>query len=372
MDWFYLKNSRETGIFMKSKINLVILTPGFAAHESDSTAIPSLQLFLANLHLYYPEIHIHIVSFHYPFPSGHYYWKGFPVYAAGGSRWKPFKIFLWIRILSYLFKLRKECGIDIVQTFWLTDTTLIGILFGRMTGIPVVSTSMGQDVIKQNKYLWLIRLFKPDLITISKFQANSLHVRFRTNMLTVIPFGVDPSYNRKRREERNIDILGVGSLNKTKNYLNFIEIIDSLVKIYPGLNCGIIGEGNEREEIEKFIINNNLEKRIILFGQLPYEKVIEKMQETKILLHTAVFEGQGLVITEALAAGAYVVCYPVGIAWNRENKKLRTGRTKEELKQHIIEILNDRKPDYTQEIFYTIEDTCRDYNEIYHTLVPSK
>ena len=357
---------------MESKINLVILTPGFAADENDSTAIPALQLFLGSLHTSYPEINIHIVSFHYPFLSGNYDWKGLPVHAAGGVIRKPFKFFLWMRILRYLFKLRKEHGIDIVHTFWLSETALTGLIFRFLTGIPLLATAMGQDIGKQNRYLWLIRFFKFDLITISAIQANSMWRPLKANLLKVVPFGIDHSYYKRQKVERTIDILAVGSINKIKNYLHFIEIIGSLVKIFPGLNCGIIGEGNEREQIEKQIVNSGLEKRINIFGQLPYEKVIEKMQESKILLHTSGFEGQGLVITEALAAGAYVVCYPVGTAWEMEHKKIRKGETQEDLELHLINILRNGKPDYSPEIFYTIEETCRNYNDIYRTLVSAR
>jgi len=357
---------------MKSKINLVVLTPGFAADEKDSTAIPALQLFLGNFHSLHPEINIRIISFHYPFYRRNYIWKGIQVHAAGGTQNKYLKIFLWIRILICLFKIRKTNGIDIIHTFWLTETTLIGLLFGRLTGIHVVSTAMGQDIKKPNRYLSLIRLFNINLITISEFQANYIHGFVRTKLLKVNPFGVDLSYFQQKHGERNIDILAVASLNKTKNHLHFIDIIASLVQVFPGLVCGIIGEGNEREQIEQLLLKNGLEKRIELFGQLPYEEVIKKMQSCKILLHTSIFEGQGGVITEALASGAYVVCYRVGIAWNLVNKKLRTGRNKAELEQHLKHILLDKIPDYSQEILFTIEDTCSVYNKIYHTLVSAK
>lgn len=357
---------------MKSKINLVILTPGFAADDEDSTAIPSLQLYLAGLHSLYPEVRIQVVSFHYPFRTGDYEWKGLAVHAAGGAGNKAFKILLWIRILRWLIKYRKSRGIDIIHTFWLSDTALVGLLFGRMTGIPVISTCMGQDVKRQNRYLRLIGIFKPVLIPISDAQANLLGDSLKSRIRKVIPFGIDPACFHRTTAIREIDILSVGSLNKTKNYKEIIETIGCLVNDFPALNCSIIGEGTERKQIEELIAARGLGGRITLCGELPYREVIKKMHESKILLHTAPFEGQGLVITEALAAGAYVVCYPVGIAWNLNNSKLRTGRNREELKQHITDILKDEGSDYSSEIIYTIEDTCRKYIDVYTDLLSLK
>lgn len=354
---------------MKSGTKLVILTPGFAADELDTTSIPSLQLFLYNLHRQYPEIEIQIVTFHYPFTCYDYVWKGLHVHAAGGAGSKILKPILWIRILKYLFKLKKERGIDIIHSFWLTDITLIGLIFSKLVGTPIVATAMGQDSLKQNKYLRLIRFFSINPITLSGFQANSLKEILNNRILKVIPFGIDSSQMLQSKVERNIDILAVGSLNKTKNYVDFIQIVNSLVKRIPGLNCGIIGKGNELESIVKSINFEGLENHIILHGELPYGKVIEKMQESKILLHTSRFEGQGLIITEALASGAYVVCFPVGIASDLIHEKLVTGNSKEELEQHILSILSMQEQDFTPVIYRTIQQTCWEYYAIYKATI---
>jgi 1,2-diacylglycerol 3-alpha-glucosyltransferase len=354
---------------MKSKIKLVILTPGFAANEEDSTAIPSLQLYLGNLHKLYPEFNIRILTFHYPKGLSYYKWKDIPVYAAGGAGWKPFKIFLWIKILIHLFRLKKKQGIDIVHAFWLSDTALVGLLFCRLTGVRFLATAMGQDVKKQNNYLHLIRLFNPYIVTISGFQARFLSESLRKKPKAIIPFGVDPSIIHPGPSERNIDILAVGSLNRIKNYPEFIGIISSLSESIPGLKCAIIGEGKEREQIEKLIAGFRLNKTIKLYGSLPYEKVIRKMEESRILLHNSRFEGQGLVLTEALAAGAYVVCYPVGTAGELHHEKLLSGNSPDELKRHICNILNNVNPNHNPFIFSSIKDTCNRYREIYFTLV---
>jgi glycosyltransferase involved in cell wall biosynthesis len=137
----------------------------------------------------------------------------------------------------------------------------------------------------------------------------------------------------------------------------------------PVLNCGIIGDGDKRKNIEGMIQDLNLDNHVTLFGSLPYVQVIEIMHSSKILLHTSLFEGQGLVFTEALAAGAYVVSYPVGITCNIASKKVKTGKTKEALTQHVINILSDKDPDYLPEIFFTNENTCKEYMENYNALL---
>jgi len=166
-----------------------------------------------------------------------------------------------------------------------------------------------------------------------------------------------------------IDILGVGSLNKIKNYSEFVEIIRSLVISFPTIRCHIIGEGSERAAIENSIRKNKLDGNIELRGELDYTKVMEELPMGKILLHTSTFEGQALVIMEALAAGLYVVSHPTGIAASLQSEKLFTGKTKEDLIQHLFRLLQMGYPDFSPEIHYTIEQTCSTYVSIFQSKV---
>lgn len=353
---------------MRLPINIVILTPGFAADEKDTTTIPSLQLYTKSLSSLHPGMNLQVITFHYPSHPGKYTWNGIEVYSFAGKGRKRNKLFLWIKILILLYRLRKSTGIDIVHSFWLTETVFIGLLFCRLTGTGFIATAMGQDVTTKNKYLRILRLFSFNLTMISEFQSRYLKPFGKSNIFKVVPFGVDTSYYQGLTIERTIDILGVGSLNSIKNYDHFIEIIELLVSRFPGIRCKIIGAGSERNHLEQAITEKGLGKNIYLTGSLSYEKVIKEMYSGKILLHTSKFEGQGLVITEALAAGLYVVSYPVGIATSLSSKKLMTGMTREDLAGHLIKFLQLPDPDFTPEIHFTIGDTCREYLSIYQAL----
>ena len=89
---------------------MVILTPGFAADEQDTTAIPALQLYTRFLQTHNNDLNIRIVAFQYPFKSGSYTWNGLPVYSAGGRNRKLTRIFTWIKVLAHLRRLHKKEG----------------------------------------------------------------------------------------------------------------------------------------------------------------------------------------------------------------------------------------------------------------------
>ena len=351
---------------MKKPLHIVVLTPGFAADEQDTTSVPSLQLFTRALKANYHELGIHIVAFQHPVRPGKYSWHGIPAYSAGGKVKKLTRIITWMKVLAHLYRLNKKRPIDLVHAFWLTEATLIGWVFCRLLGIRFLATAMGQDVKPENKYLKFIRLFSFDMTIISSFQEKYINRLKKAMVLKVIPFGIDKTYFHQVTSKRETDVLGVGSLNRIKNYGEFIEIIETVAERHPGIRCKIIGDGSEREEIERIIKVKGLEKNITLTGNLSYDKAIEEMHRGKILLHTSTFEGQALVITEALAAGMQVSCHPVGIAASLESHHLFTSHSTEDLASNITSLLQDVQMDHNPEIHFTIDGTCREYYKIYH------
>ena len=365
-------NSMQMPNSTKQKMNLVVLTPGFAADENDTTNIPSLQLYLKNLKSNYPTIQIEIITFHYPIKKGGYIWNGINVIAMGGHKTKIGLISIWFSVLVELFRLKRKSGIDVVHAFWLIDTALIGLLFRLFTRTPLVVTAMGQDVKKENGYLKLLRIFKTELIFLSQFQAEFNHGLSLHRDFKIIPFGVDPTFYNLPPKKRSTDILGVGSLNNIKNYRDFLEIVRGVALVIPELRCRIIGEGTERPNLEKLISQYRLERTITLVGEIAFEKVAQEMKTCKILLHTSLFEGQGLIFTEAIASGAYVVSYPVGIAKKLKSKKIFTGETKKGLCSRLVVILQKKEPDYSPEILFTINNSCSQYNNIYTNLALRK
>ncbi|HTX88006.1 MAG TPA: glycosyltransferase [Bacteroidales bacterium] len=355
---------------MGSPINIAILTPGFAAAEDDTSAIPSLQLYLKSLKAAFPEIRLHVLSFRYPFRKGDYDWNGIPVYAAGGKHRKWNHLGVWTRVFMRLYRMYRRGQLDLIHSFWLTETTLVGAMFGRLTGIPVLATAMGQDVKDQNRYLFFLRPFPLDVVLVSRFQSGVLKKRGKMNIGRVIPFGVDAScYHPDPSSERAVDILGAGSLNAVKNYDLFIRVVKQVSNEFPDLRCRILGGGPEKDRITQLIRENGLESNITLTGPLEYREVQEEMAGAKILLHTSRFEGQGLVITEALAAGMFVVCFPVGIAADPISEKIHTGSTGEELALKILEILRLKDPSFNPEIPLKIGQTVEEYASIYRTFV---
>ena len=73
----------------------------------------------------------------------------------------------------------------------------------------------------------------------------------------------------------------------------------------------IVGDGPERAHLETSIRKLGLEGRVTLRGHVSHEIAIEAMRAAHVFLFPS-FEGAGMVVPEAMSAGAAVLCLDYG------------------------------------------------------------
>ena len=106
------------------------------------------------------------------------------------------------------------------------------------------------------------------------------------------------------------EIAFLGRLTPPKKPLLFCEIIKKYKEIDNNVTAVMIGDGELRNEVEKYIEENNLKENITLAGfqKNPYQFV----KNAKLLLMPSEYEGFGLAAVESLSLGKPVVCSGVG------------------------------------------------------------
>ena len=296
----------------EKKKTVALLVPGFPANEADTTCIPFLQQFCLAFVRTRPDIELQVISFQYPFSKGDYLWNGIHVYCAGGNQHKYNRLLTWTRVFIQLLKIRKKDELVIINSFWMTECSLVGQWFARLFNIKQIACIAGQDALVTNKYLPFINFKKLEVIALSENLVNTFYKSTGFKIQHIIPSGIDISKVKPTNEKRTIDILGVGALTQLKNYSLFIELLNDLKKYRPDIKACIIGKGEQRDLLKEKIKSCGLAHTIELSGELPQETVLTYMQKSKILLHTSSYEGQSTVMMEALACGLSVVCFDVG------------------------------------------------------------
>jgi len=218
--------------------HVLILTPGFPKDEFDDTCIPPLQKYLFYLSQN-ESIYISIISLHYPFAFKKYIWNKIAVYSCGGENksWL-FKIINWFKVYNYFNIINRKRKVDIIHSFWISESAFIGNYLSKKYNIRHVITLMGQELKVKNNYLRFIDLNNSKIVAISEFIAEQFSIKTGRKVTKIIPWGIDTEKINENKEERIIDFLGVGSLSKLKSYKLFIEIIEEIRKHNPYIKVG--------------------------------------------------------------------------------------------------------------------------------------
>lgn len=342
--------------------HIVFITPGFPENEEDSTTIPALQDYLIALKEALPNTRMTVITFQFPFTSKKYKWNGYQVIPLNGKNKTSRKMIIWNKTIKHLKDLHYKYPISVLHSFWLGECAFITSRFANRNNIKHLITAMGQDVLKPNHFINpLLKIENAKVITLSKKQQAILAENFNIQS-EIIPWGI-PSRAISENKEKHIDVLGVGSLNEVKNYKDFIIIVSEIIKTLPNLKVEIIGEGEKEEEIKIQINKLGLEKNISLLGKLTREVVLQKMEDSKVLLHTSTFESFGMIFIEARQAGMQIVTYHVGIA--QESGFCKIGNTNQELVELLLEELRATKK-INCEMNFTIENTVQLYKKLYN------
>ena len=93
-----------------------------------------------------------------------------------------------------------------------------------------------------------------------------------SNAIDCKRYKYDPNKRKQVRNNNHVEdqttIIGyVARLSEEKNHRFLIEVFSELYRMIPDSSLWIIGEGPERENIEKWIKEKELENNVIMFGQ---------------------------------------------------------------------------------------------------------
>ena len=236
----------------------------------------------------------------------------------------------WIRIWRQLVHLKRKHRITGILSFWLGQCALIANYFGRVCGLKQFTWILGQDARKGNRYIKWIRPHAHSLIAMSDSLANQLFEQYAIRPAHTIPNGIDTTLFPPSPNNRDIDMIGVGSLIPLKQYESFIEVARELKKETPFLKVYLCGKGAERSKLSSLIQQYGLEDTITITGERTHAEVLQLMQRSKLMLHPSSYEGFSGACLEALYAGAHVVSFQQPMdGWIRH--------------WHIAEDLNDMK-----------------------------
>jgi glycosyltransferase involved in cell wall biosynthesis len=129
-------------------------------------------------------------------------------------------------------------------------------------------------------------------------------IQLLQNAIDVKRFERPMDFNKVR--DNVFNMVSIGRLDKNKNHQFLIDVVLELKKREIPVHLTILGEGDERISLQEKIVQLNLSDQLSLVGL--QEKVEMYLWNADLYLHSAIYEGFGLSIIEAMACGLPVVC----------------------------------------------------------------
>jgi len=254
----------------------------------------------------------------------------------------PFRLVMSAVLCLYLLFHLQKSDIDGVYS---GSNTLhwVGTVIGRWQGVPGVSfigytPSLDVDDSGMIKRLLETLTFRYALCPIvfcrnaeicdrvrelSDRRASVIHGVLNTRKIrAAYDDSIDRSVRDKYADPDEILLVFVGRLSEIKNVPAAVETVGKLPESY---RLVIVGDGPERDEIERMASREEVDSRVNFFGELEHKEALSIIAVADGLLLPSRVESYPTVAFEGLALGCEVFATPVGILREISHPRLHLG-----------------------------------------------
>lgn len=217
---------------------------------------------------------------------------------------------------------------EFINTHFAVPTGPLGVWMSHKYGIKNILSILGGDIYDPTKKFsphkwWVFRKCISWVLKYSDYvvaESNNVgenagkYCKFDKSKVEIIPIPYEKvKFNVIDRNGLNMKkdikyLISVGRLVKRKGYDFLLDIINGISEV----DLIIVGEGPEREHLEKRISELGLGKRVILAGNVSEEKKFQYLYNADIYVLSSVHEGFGIVLQEAMQVGLPIVSTDFG------------------------------------------------------------
>ena len=278
-------------------------------------------------------------------------------------KWKLFLLFPKLfRSLSTRKKYDYEIAFNYLYPVYLLNNDAKTISWNHGTIYNLKNHKFSR--IRQGKKLKYVNR----IITISEETSKSVKEIYPEykEKIELIYNGYDfKNIHTKSLEDVNINfeddsLIYLGRIEEAKGIKRLLEVFKNVVDKIPDKKLYLLGKGDLEKYVSKFVVDNHLEKNVIMLGYVnnPYPYI--KKASYVVLLSEA--EGFPTVLVEALALGKGFISTPVG-GTNELYNNQKCGFVSddnEEICNYLIEELSKKKEDR-----FINSEVCKKYVDKY-------
>lgn len=288
---------------------------------------------------------------------------------------------MFSRIVKYVsaqlkisYKLAQIRNIDIWIFFIGGDTLLLPILTAKFMGKKVVLASAAstlQSSRSKNDNLssilgileYVNRSLSNCIILHSPNLINEWSLeRYKTKIYIAHEYFLDfEKFKIKKKFNDRKNLVGyAGRLSEEKGVLNFIQAIKGIIKERDNVEFLIIGDGQLKDHIKKYLDENDLNSMVKLVGWISHDDLPSYLNELKLLVIPSYTESGPIIALEAMACSVPIVSTRVGHVLNMI-KDEETGFIMENnsptcIAKNVVKVL-----EYPS--LYTVADNARKFVE---------
>jgi len=331
------------------KKRMAIWIPGGVGGGYYSQGIPVISKLIDDL---CSDFDITIYSLHRP--NADFIPKGYKLYSPG-----PNVKFLWLRWLILIFWFAKHSvqkRYQILYAFWGYPAGVIATTLAKLFRASSVIHLQGGDAVfipsiqygslsgaKEKIIRWAYSQCTM-LIALTEFQKEKLISWNLNRRVEVIPFGVDVDLFKSKGNcniHNPLHFLHVGNLVSVKDQKTLLDAFSMIEKEIPA-TLRMIGEDHLGGSVQAYCKYLNLESKVTFIPIQSYKDMSNHYEWADVLLHTSLFEGQCMAISEATASGVLIAGTRVGILsdWGETCGIVVEIRDSSSLARQVLDILN--------------------------------
>lgn len=228
-----------------------------------------------------------------------------------------------IKISCKLLKIR---DIDTWIFFIGGDTLLLPMLAAKLMRKNVILSSVSSTLqhanIENSKFSNIIEILEHInrsisncIILHSSNLVNEWNLeRYKTKICIAHEYFLDfRIFKIKKKFSDRKNLIGyAGRLSEEKGVLNFIRAIKEIIEERDDIEFLIIGDGQLRNKIKKYLDENNLNRVVKLVGWVDHNELPNYLNELKLLIIPSYTESGPIIALEAMACGVPIVSTRVG------------------------------------------------------------
>lgn len=200
------------------------------------------------------------------------------------------------------YRLKKDKGIDYIVAVRNTD---VNTFFKRVKHLRKVGVEIMRNA---KKVIFLSERYKKDVIETYVPEEYKKEIYDKS---IVIPNGVDNFWLTNenmdtKKNNKNINLVFTGKLDKNKNIYTIIDAVKKLNDEGYETKLDLIGDGPEKDSIKKYAEDNALGK-VNFLGFMDKAQIIDVYKDNDIFIMPSKFETFGLVYVEALTQGLHLI-----------------------------------------------------------------